>query len=61
MIGGLGATVPHRHTAFKIIGTAVEVHKKLGPGQRGVVYQQAMLKKPPRLAGTIGHRQWDSD
>ncbi|MBI4317182.1 MAG: GxxExxY protein [Chloroflexi bacterium] len=47
MIRGLGPTVPHCPTAYKIIGTAMEVHRKLGPGHREEVYHQAMLKELP--------------
>ncbi len=50
--GSLDPTVPHHHTAYKIIGIAMEVHNKLGPGHREEVYQQAMLKKLPEAGLT---------
>jgi len=53
---GLDATVPHHHTAYKIIGIAMDVHNKLGPGHREEVYQQAMLKKLPE-AGLTSQEQ----
>ena len=42
---GLDPTVPHHHTTYRIIGVAMEVHNKLGPGHREEVYQRAMLKR----------------
>ncbi len=50
--GALDSTVPHHHMAYKIIGVAMAVHNKLGPGHREEVYQQAMLKKLPEAGLT---------
>jgi len=33
---------PHENLTYRIIGTAMAVHRRIGPGQREVIYQRAL-------------------
>ena len=42
---GLAKNAPYSDITYKIIGTAMEVHNKLGPGYKEIVYQKALSAK----------------
>ena len=35
-------TGPHEELTYRIIGAAMTVHRRLGPGYRDVIYQRAL-------------------
>jgi GxxExxY protein len=42
---GLVKDAPHSDITYKIIGAAMEIHNKLGPGHKEIVYQKALSEK----------------
>lgn len=45
----LAKNAPHEEVTFKIIGVAMGVHNKLGPGHPELVYQKALELKLPEM------------
>jgi GxxExxY protein len=35
-------TAPHEDLTYRIIGAAMDVHRRIGPGQKEVIYQRAL-------------------
>ena len=40
---GLVTDAPHRDLCYRIIGAAMDVHNRLGPGLRELHYQRALM------------------
>lgn len=38
----LDPAIPHQHLTYRIIGAAMRVHNKIGPGYKEIFYQRAM-------------------
>jgi len=46
---GLVTDAPYHDLCYRIIGAAMDVHNRLGPGHREVVYQRALMARLEEL------------